>query len=262
MAPKKGKGNKPPEKDAVNAILPKVTVCPRLPIGSEPSCLHAMVEPEDMAPESGEEEPSNPTPGAARGGLRIEKTFIDGLPEAEWNGPIELVERENEAELAIRTMMNERILGFDTETKPCHRRGEYHLPSVLQLATSDRVFVFRIEACGGIPFAFPVLCNPRVAKVGIAVRDDVRNLMRRAPFDAHGFIEISDYSRKAGVENTGLRALAAHYLGFQMKKSKRVQISDWSRRLDKRQVQYAANDAWVGRELFLKLESTGIVPKF
>lgn len=221
-----------------------------------------MVDPEDIPSEAGEEEPSNPAPGAARGALRIEKAFIEGLPEDEWRGPIELVEREAEAELAIRTMLNERVLGFDTETKPCHRRGESHLPSVLQLATSDRVFVFRIEACGGIPFAFPVLCNPRVAKVGVAVRDDVRHLIRRAPFDARGFIEISDYTRKAGVENTGLRALAAHYLGFQMRKSKKVQVSDWSRRLDKRQVQYAANDAWVGRELFLKLEATGVIPKF
>ena len=220
-----------------------------------------MVDPEDIPGEAGEEEPSEPAAAARPGALRIEKTFIEGLPEDEWRGPIELIEKESEAELAIRSMLSERVIGFDTETKPSHRRGENHLPSILQLASSDRVFVFRIEACGGIPFAFPVLCNPRQAKVGVAVRDDVRNLQRRAPFDARCFVEISDFTRRAGVENTGLRALAAHYLGFQMRKSKRVQCSDWSKRLDRRQVQYAANDAWVGRELYLKLEQQGVIPR-
>lgn len=220
-----------------------------------------MIEPEDIPGDAGEEEPSDPSLAMPRGALRIEKTFIDGLPEDEWRGPIELIEKESEAELAIRSMLSDRVIGFDTETKPSHRRGENHLPSILQLASADRVFVFRIEACGGIPFAFPVLCNPRQAKVGVAVRDDVRNLQRRAPFDARSFVEISDFTRRAGVENTGLRALAAHYLGFQMRKSKRVQCSDWSKRLDRRQVQYAANDAWVGRELYLKLEQQGVIPR-
>ena len=42
-----------------------------------------------------------------------------------------------------------------------------------------------------------------------AVRDDVRHLQDRAPFDAKGFIDVSDFTKRAGVINTGLRALAA-----------------------------------------------------
>jgi ribonuclease D len=32
--------------------------------------------------------------------------------------------------------------------------------------------------------------------------------------------------------------------------------------LDERQIQYAANDAWFSRELFLKLEQDGLIPRF
>ena len=195
-------------------------------------------------------------------GLRIEKDFIETLPVGQWDGPIELNESEKDAEKAILHLYKERVVGFDTETRPSHTRGVTYLPSVLQLAGEDRIFVFRLDECGGIPLAFPLLCHPKKAKVGVAVRDDVRHLQERAPFDAPSFIDISDFTRKAGVENTGLRALAAHYLGLQMKKSKKVQTSHWERPLSKEQIKYAANDAWFGRELFLKLEKDGIIPAF
>lgn len=196
------------------------------------------------------------------GGIRIEKEFIESLPVGQWAGPIELIESEKDAEKAIASLRKDRVLGFDTETKPSHTRGEYNLPSILQLAGQHHIFVFRLDHCGGIPLAFPVLCNERQAKVGVAVRDDVKNLRARAPFDDRAFIDIADHTKKTGLVNTGLQALAAHFLQLQMKKSKKVQTSNWAKPLDERQIQYAANDAWFSRELFLKLEQDGLIPKF
>ncbi len=201
-------------------------------------------------------------PPEKKGGLRIEKDHIETLPVGSWDGPVDLIENERDAERAVTSLLNERVLGFDTETKPSHTRGEYNLPSILQLAGEKRIFIFRLDHCGGIPLAFPLLCNGRQAKVGVAVRDDVRNLRARAPFDDRAFIDISDHTKRAGIENTGLRALAAHYLGLQMKKSKKIQTSNWARPLDERQIHYAANDAWFSRELYLKLEQDGLIPRF
>ncbi len=214
------------------------------------------------AVEPGAEAQTSAPGGRAQGGIRIEKDFIESLPVGEWNGPIELIESERDAEKAIASLARDRVLGFDTETKPSHTRGEYNLPSILQLAGEYHIFVFRLDHCGGIPLAFPVLCNGRQAKVGVAVRDDVKNLRARAPFDDRGFIDIADHTKKTGLVNTGLQALAAHFLQLQMKKSKKVQTSNWAKPLDERQIQYAANDAWFSRELFLKLESDGLIPKF
>ncbi len=210
--------------------------------------------------ESAAQPESTPTP--PRGGLRIEKDFIETLPVGEWQGSTEVIENLKDTQRAVAALSQERILGFDTETKPSHTPGEYNLPSILQLAGEKHIFIFRLDQCGGIPLTFPILCNARQAKVGVAVRDDVKNLRARAPFDAAGFLDISDFTRKAGVENTGLRALAAHYLGLQMKKSKKVQCSNWARPLDERQIAYAANDAWFSRQLYLELEKRGIVPPF
>jgi len=212
--------------------------------------------------EPGAEAQANTLAGRGPGGIRIEKDFIESLPVGEWNGPIELIESERDAEKAIAALARDRVLGFDTETKPSHTRGEYNLPSILQLAGEHHIFVFRLDHCGGIPLAFPILCNGRQAKVGVAVRDDVKNLRARAPFDDRGFIDIADHTKKTGLVNTGLQALAAHFLRLQMKKSKKVQTSNWAKPLDERQIQYAANDAWFSRELFLKLETDGLIPKF
>jgi len=212
--------------------------------------------------EQGAEAPTDTPGGRAPGGLRIEKDFIESLPVGQWNGPIELIESEKDAEKAIAALARVRVGGSDTETKPSHTRGEYNLPSILQLAGQHHIFVFRLDHCGGIPLAFPVLCNERQAKVGVAVRDDVKNLRARAPFDDRAFIDIADHTKKTGLVNTGLQALAAHFLRLQMKKSKKVQTSNWAKPLDERQIQYAANDAWFSRELFLKLEQDGLIPRF
>jgi ribonuclease D len=212
--------------------------------------------------EPGAEAQANTQGGRGQGGIRVEKDFIESLPVGEWTGPIELIESEKDAEKAIASLARDRVLGFDTETKPSHTRGEYNLPSILQLAGERHIFVFRLDHCGGIPLAFPVLCNERQAKVGVAVRDDVKNLRARAPFDDRAFIDIADHTKKTGLVNTGLQALAAHFLQLQMKKSKKVQTSNWAKPLDERQIQYAANDAWFSRELFLKLEKDGLIPRF
>jgi ribonuclease D len=207
-------------------------------------------------------------------GLRFTDDLIATLPVGQWDGYTEVIESEQDAERAVKHLLKERVLGFDTETRPSHTRGVTYLPSILQLAGADKIFIFRLDECGGVPVMFPLLCDARKAKVGVAVRDDVRHLQERAPFDAPGFLDVSDFTKRAGVINTGLRALAAIYLGLQMKKSKSVQCSHWElpfavnsknkkdAEFARKQIAYAANDAWFSRELFLKLEKDGIIPRF
>ncbi|MDR1816993.1 MAG: 3'-5' exonuclease domain-containing protein 2 [Puniceicoccales bacterium] len=201
--------------------------------------------------------------GAARGngqrGLRIEKDAIAALPLGQYEGKIILVEDPEDTPAAVKALAKERVLGFDTESRPSFRAGTTYLPSLLQLAGSEAVYLFRLDACGGIPPLYPLLKDERILKVGVAVRDDVRGLQDRAPFRDAGFVEISDFTRRAGIENTGLRALAAHYLGLRISKS--AQVTNWAnKRLTQQQIVYAATDAWVSRELYLHLEKNGIAP--
>jgi ribonuclease D len=191
--------------------------------------------------------------------IRIEKDAIAALPLGQWEGKIVMVEHPEDVAPAVAKLMKERVLGFDTETKPNFKPGGNNFPSLVQLAGKDTVYLFRLDDCGGIPGLFPIFRDAKILKVGVAVKDDVKNLKDRAPFRDAGFVEISDFTRKANIENTGLRALVAHYLGMRI--SKGAQVTNWAaKHLTPVQVTYAATDAWVSRELYVKLEDLGVIP--
>lgn len=192
--------------------------------------------------------------------LRIEKDFISALPLMQYEGKIVLVEDEKTAKKAVRALSREKILGFDTETRPCFRRGVGYMVSLVQLCGKKCVYLFRLDFCGGVPVLFPLFENPNILKVGVAVKDDVLHLKMRAPFDDAGFVDASKFTRAARIENTGLRALTAHFLGGRI--SKAAQVSNWAaKELSPQQIVYAATDAWISRELFLKLQTLGIAPE-
>ena len=70
-------------------------------------------------------------------------------------------------------------------------------------------------------------------------------------FTPAGFLEIAEITVKLGYENRGLRALAALLLGGRI--SKAAQVSNWARtELDRKQIRYAATDAWISREIYRK----------
>lgn len=192
--------------------------------------------------------------------LRIEKDFISALPLMQYEGKIVLVEDEKTAQKAVRALAREKILGFDTETRPSFRKGAGYMVSLVQLCGKKCAYLFRLDFCGGVPVLFPIFENPNILKVGVAVKDDVLHLKIRAPFDDAGFVDASKFTRAARIENTGLRALTAHFLGGRI--SKAAQVSNWAaKELSPQQIVYAATDAWISRELFLKLQKLGIAPK-
>jgi ribonuclease D len=93
-----------------------------------------------------------------------------------------------------------------------------------------------------------LLANPRIIKAGVAWAHDVQELNRLAPFTPAGFVDVGELARQAGYTHHGLRGLATLLLGFRV--SKRSQTSNWAEaKLTRAQIEYAATDAWVGREL-------------
>ena len=102
-----------------------------------------------------------------------------------------------------------------------------------------------------------ILSDPDLKKVGVALRDDFIKLRELENFTEDGVIDIAHMAQKAGIVNTGLRSLSAILLGQRISKS--VQVSNWAKKeLTPAQVTYAATDAWVSREIYLKLLDTGI----
>ena len=180
---------------------------------------------------------------------RISKAEINELPLIAWEGEIQILESVEEMEAAAAILVNESHLGFDTETRPSFKKGDYYPPALIQLATEQCVYLFRISETETFDPLLPILESPDILKTGVAIKDDVKELRAIEDFTPNGFVEIADITVKLGYENRGLRALAG--LLLQGRISKAAQVTNWARpKLDNKQVRYAATDAWISREIY------------
>ena len=183
------------------------------------------------------------------GKRKISKAEINDLPLIAWEGEIQIVESVEKMEAVAATLANESHLGFDTETRPSFKKGDYYPPALIQLATKHCVYLFRISETETFDPLLPILESPHILKTGVAIKDDVKELRAMEDFTPNGFIEIADITVRLGYENRGLRALAG--LLLQGRISKAAQVTNWARpKLDNKQVRYAATDAWISREIY------------
>ncbi len=192
--------------------------------------------------------------------LHITKDAINRLPMKQYEGQIHLIQTPEDAAKATETLKTETLLGFDTETRPSFRVGEYYQPSLLQLATGQEVFLFQLKRTGLTAGLRDVLSRPDILKSGVSIKDDLSELRKLADFEPAGFIELATHAKQAHIKNLGLRGLAALLLGFRI--SKREQVSNWARNeLTESQTRYAATDAWLGREIYLHMDGLGLIRK-
>lgn len=184
--------------------------------------------------------------------ISITKQAVNELPLQRYEGEIVLIAEDAQVAAAVAELQTEEFLGFDTESRPTFRRGDNFPPSLLQLAGSNRVFLFQLQRLTLLQPVFQLLSDDKPIKAGVAIRDDIRKLQEVYEFTPGGFIEIADISQKMGMVNTGLRSLAALLLGFRI--SKGAQVSNWAKHnLTPAQLNYAATDAWVSRLLYQTL---------
>jgi ribonuclease D len=182
---------------------------------------------------------------------KISKAEINELPLIQWEGEIKILNTEEEMARAAAELADCPHLGFDTETRPTFKKGQYYPPALIQLASPDCVYLFRISKTKTLDPVLPLLKSETILKTGVAIKDDVKELRAVQEFTPGGFIEIAELTVKLGYENRGLRALAGLLLGGRI--SKAAQVSNWARtELDKKQIRYAATDAWVSRELYIQ----------
>lgn len=189
---------------------------------------------------------------------RMTREEINSLPIRGYEGEIQVVKTPEQLAKALAELSQERILGFDTETKPNFRKGQHNLPATIQLAGAKTIYIMQLKH---IDFPVPLralLADRGIIKAGVAIDYDLNELQRLGPFSDGGFVGLARAAKSAGIKNHGLRGLAAVLLGFRI--SKGAQRSNWgSETLSRQQINYAATDAWVGREIFLRLEEMGVI---
>lgn len=183
----------------------------------------------------------------------LSKEAINELPILSYEGDVLLVQTPGELNEALTELRDEHILGFDTESRPSFKKGRVYPTALVQLAGERLVVLIRLSV---IPFderLARLLADPDRIKAGVAIREDVRSLRKLYDFTPAGLVDLADMAKRQGIQAQGLRTLAAALMGGRI--SKAAQCSNWEKTtLTPQQIRYAATDAWIGRELYLRLK--------
>ncbi len=172
-----------------------------------------------------------------------EKSYIAGLPRYAYEGPTVVIVGEKEAERAVAHLEHCDILGIDTETRPAFKKGRQHPVALLQIASREACFLFRLNRIGLPQCLARLLANPDILKVGLALKDDLHALRQRCDFIPAGIAELQEMARRIGTEDMSLMKLCANLLGLRISKSAR--LTNWEAdSLTTAQQQYAATDAY------------------
>ena len=191
---------------------------------------------------------------------RLDKEYVKKLPINSFKGVIHLIDKKEDIGEAIKILRQEKVLGFDTETRPNFQKGQKNMVSLLQLSTPRDAYLFRLNLIG-FPYELSSLLGDKsILKVGVAILDDIRALQKLRKFEPESFVELSSIGNQLGIITCGLQNLAAIFLGVRITKKER--LTNWERsKFKESQSLYAATDAWICLEIFIFLKIKKLLPK-
>ena len=143
---------------------------------------------------------------------RLEKEEINELPLIRFHGAIKFAEDSKSFLRLAEKLRKQRVLGFDIECKPNFKRGPNNPPALIQLATSDQAFLFRLYPIMKLGPLVKILEDPKIIKTGVAIKDDLHNLQKIESFTPAGFEDLAPLAQSLKIEQTGLRNLTAIFL--------------------------------------------------
>ena len=182
----------------------------------------------------------------------ISNDEINELPIYQFNGGIFVIDTFDKLDYFLPLLQNQKILGFDTETRPSFKKGKVNPVSLLQLTTNTEAFLIRINQIGLPDEIKDILRDPDVKKIGLAIKDDIKILKDINEFSANDFIDLQDYVEEFSIEAKSLKKIAAIVLNKRISKSQ--QVTNWEKNeLTEAQQIYAATDAWVCLQIYEKL---------
>src|SRR4029077_10415196 len=126
---------------------------------------------------------------------------------------------------AITELRDERVVGFDTETRPAFRPGESYPPALSQLATARTVFLFPLLRLDCSSALRGLLESERTIKAGVGLQDDWRALRKSFEFQEKAALDLGAVARKHGLKQSGVRYLTALFLGTRIPKG--AKTSNW-----------------------------------
>ncbi len=179
------------------------------------------------------------------------------MPNETFNGKIIVVDHPEEVAEAVAFLARHKAIGFDTETKPAFKRGQNHKVALMQLATEEVCYLFRLNLIGYPDSLVQLMSNPDVRKIGLSLRDDFAAIRQRSVRNPENFIDLQLFVDKFGIEDNSLQKIYALLFGRKISKSQR--LSNWEApQLTPAQMSYAAIDAWACLRIYNHLADSDI----
>lgn len=170
------------------------------------------------------------------------KDLIAAMPRYVYEKRIVVIISLDEAIRAINVIERSKICGIDTETRPSFKKGVIHKVSLLQIATDEICFLFRLNHIGLPPCLINFLENENILKVGLSLKDDFMALRKLAEFTPRAVVDLQQSAKEIGVLDKSLQKLYANFFGMRI--SKTMRLSNWEAdELSEPQLRYAATDA-------------------
>ena len=189
----------------------------------------------------------------------IAKEDIKNYPLLDFNGDVHLIDKKSAIKDCCSIILQHKIIGFDTETKPSFQKGVSYNISLLQLSAGNSIFLFRINKIGFDQRLIDILSSKSILKVGIDIKNDLSGLKKIKNFKEYNFVDLNTLAIQKGYVSIGAVKLSIMLLGYRISKSQR--LSDWSAEtLTKSQLNYAAIDAWICPKILQSFKDKSLFP--
>lgn len=192
--------------------------------------------------------------------VSIDKQVINQMPSVDFEGRIHVIDSISQVKSAVMALRTATAVGFDTETRPCFKRGERHKVALLQLSTDTDAFLFRLQKTELPDVLRELLEDESIIKVGLSTNDDFHQLARMGELHPGGFVELQQLVKQYSITDMSLQKIYA--ILFQRKISKNQQLTNWEApQLTEAQQRYAAIDAWACLRIYHYLLTGDFIPQ-
>jgi len=182
--------------------------------------------------------------------VSIHNDIITQLEPISFKGKIYIYESQDDISYPIKEINKKLTIGFDTESRPAFIKGQKFPISLIQIATYEEVYLFKIKNKVITQDLINIINNKNITKLSIGISNDIKKLKELSrKVEPRNFIDLSSIAKGKGLIQTSAKALAAKYLNKHLIKSS--QITNWSKKtLSDKQILYAATDAWLMLDLY------------
>lgn len=192
--------------------------------------------------------------------ISIPKNIISELPQVTFDGNIYIIDSMSKMSMAVNALRKEKLVGFDSETRPAFFKGKTNQVALLQISSLDDCFLFRTNKIGIPEKLKQFIEDESIKKIGLSLNNDFNAMGRFAEITPRGFIDIQSLVKEYNIADQSLQRIYAILFGKKISKSQR--LSNWEApTLTSAQQQYAAIDAHACLEIYNYLESGKFNPE-